>query len=88
MNILTDELPGTVEIDGRAVRVNSDFRSCLRIVLAFEDPGLTPQEKQAVMLANLYPIIPQDPAAALQAAAEASALATAAAFSMRLTYAE
>jgi len=60
MNILTDALPDAVEIDGRKYAVNSDFRSCLRIMLAFEDQDLTPQEKHLVMLSNLYREIPPD----------------------------
>lgn len=60
MNILTDELPVTVEITHTEYHINYDFRSCLRIILAFEDDSLTPQEKYIVMLNNLYPKIPQD----------------------------
>lgn len=54
-NILFDPLPEAVEIDGLAVPINTDFRDCLRIILAFEDPGLTVAEQYAIMLNNLYP---------------------------------
>ena len=68
MNILIDALPETVEIDGDEWPINCDFRSCLRTILAFEDNDLAPQEKQTVMLTNLYPKIPENIAAATQQA--------------------
>ena len=54
MNILVDALPQDVEIDGIKHRINTDFRSCMRIILAFEDGELTPQEKQHVALYNIF----------------------------------
>ena len=53
-NILIDRLPESVEIDGREYLLDTDFRTCLRIILAFEDPELANIEKRAVMLDNLY----------------------------------
>lgn len=64
MNLLTDAPPNEVEIDGRQYAVNSDFRSCLRIILAFEDNDLTNAEKQMIMMSNLYPVIPNNMQAA------------------------
>jgi hypothetical protein len=60
MNLLVDALPVAIEIDGKQYEINSDFRSCLRIILAFEDAELSSVEKQMIMLHNLYPIPPQD----------------------------
>jgi hypothetical protein len=60
MNILTDQLPDAVMIGDEEVPINSDFRPCLRTILAFEDDDLTTYEKQVVMLQNLYPTIPED----------------------------
>lgn len=60
MNILTDGLPMAVEIDGAEYQLNTDFRTCLKIILAFEDEELTGYEKQMVMLALLYKGIPPD----------------------------
>lgn len=60
MNILTDILPTEINIDGRGYAVHSDFRSCLKIILAFEDNELTPQEKQIILLSNLYSKLPHD----------------------------
>ena len=60
MNILTDVLPDTITIDDREYQVNSDFRTCLKTIMAFEDNELTPQEKITVMLNNIYVEIPDD----------------------------
>lgn len=54
MNILTEQLPTAVEIDGVVHELDTDFRTCLRIILAFEDMELTDQEKAMVMLSLLY----------------------------------
>ena len=40
--------------------INTDFRYCLRAVVACEDNELTPQEKQIITLANLYSRQPPD----------------------------
>jgi hypothetical protein len=60
MNILTDPLPLSVDIGGVAYPINTDYRTCLRVILAFEDDSLTAYEKQTVMLCNLYPEMPPD----------------------------
>jgi hypothetical protein len=54
VNILTDRLPEAIRINGRVHEINSDFRDCLRIIMAFEDNDLTRYEKQLVLLSNLY----------------------------------
>ena len=53
-NILTDALPESVSVDGTDYPLNTDYRACLKIILAFEDPKLTNYERQAVLLGNLY----------------------------------
>lgn len=60
MNILIEELPDCVEIEGIVYDINTDFRACLRAILAFEDNELTDYEKQIVMLRNIYPAIPNN----------------------------
>jgi hypothetical protein len=65
VNILVEQLPTAVEIDGQAYEIHSDFRACLRVILAFEDAELTNLEKQAVLLDNLYPVKPANLQAAL-----------------------
>ena len=67
MNILVQELPESVMVAGEAVPIRTDFRTALRVMLAYEDPELTPREKQLVMLANLYPELPEDAGAAIEA---------------------
>lgn len=54
MNLLVDELPEAVEIDGQEYPIRCDHRTCIRIILAFEDDELTGLEKQAILLENLY----------------------------------
>lgn len=68
MNLLVDSLPTEIIIDGRGYAVNADFRSCLKIILAFEDNELTPQEKQIVLLSNLYKKLPRDTRQAVEQA--------------------
>lgn len=53
-NVLIERLPTSVEIDGREYPLDTDFRTCLRIILAFEDPDLAQAEKVSVMLTLLY----------------------------------
>jgi len=66
MNLLTDTLPTAVMIDGKETNVNSDFRTCLRIITAFEDNELTGLEKQLVLLTNLYQDKPENVKAAVE----------------------
>ena len=60
MNILTDQLPKAIRIGENVYPVNSDFRDCLRIILAFEDNDLTWVEKQGILIENLYAEIPPE----------------------------
>lgn len=61
MNLLVDELPESVTVDGREFAINSDFRACLKTILAFEDPELTAGEKQAILLRNFYAkVVPEN----------------------------
>lgn len=68
MNILTDEHPESVTIDTTEYPINTDFRGCIKIIMAFEDNELTPQEKQLILLANLYSVVPDNLQAALDRA--------------------
>jgi len=68
INILFEPLPTAVEIDGQNVPIHTDFRACLRVILAFEDPELAPVEQQAILLANLYPKPPDNAAGAFEQA--------------------
>ena len=68
MNILTDTLPESVDISGVMYQINTNFRTCLKTIMAFEDPELTPQEKASILLSNLYFEIPSDIETAIQQA--------------------
>lgn len=68
MNILTDTLPESVVIGAKDFAIRTDFRVCLKTIMAFEDPELTPQEKTSILLSNLYPEIPSDIETAIQQA--------------------
>lgn len=66
MNYLTDKLPHAVMIDGDAITINTDFRVCLRIIQAMEDPQLMEHEKLTVLVTLLYPDIPDNTALAIE----------------------
>jgi len=68
MNLLVEELPIAVEIDGREYPIYTDFRHCLLAIIAFEDTTLTNFERRAILLANLYPKLPHDTVQAIQMA--------------------
>jgi hypothetical protein len=73
VNILIHEFPKCLEVDGIEYEINSDFRTCLRIILAYEDDSLTISEKNTCMLKNLYRVYTHNQSlpANIQAAAEA-----------------
>lgn len=60
MNVLTDVFPTTVEINNREYELNTDFRTGIDIMLAYEDSALTAADKVAVMLNLLYKEMPPD----------------------------
>ncbi len=65
MNIILDGLPKAVKIDDAAVKINTDFRVCLKILQAFDDERLTDSEKLTVLVTLLYPDIPENTALAI-----------------------
>lgn len=66
MNILVDNLPNAVEIDGCDYLIDTDFRAGLRTIMAFEDPELVDAEKQMILIDNLYPEPPDNTLKALE----------------------
>ncbi len=60
MNILTECLPEAVEIDGKIYDLDTDFRTGLDIMIAFEDPELTRQEQMSIMVRLLYKELPDN----------------------------
>ena len=65
MNIIIDGLPTSVKICDATVKINTDFRVCLRILRAFDDERLTESEKLTVLVSLLYPDIPENTALAI-----------------------
>lgn len=66
MNILVDRLPTTLKVNGQEYRIDSDFRTCLRIMLAFQDAELAGFEKSVIFFENLFIDKPEDVKAALE----------------------
>jgi Bacteriophage Gp15 protein. len=60
MNILTEFLPEAVEIDGETYDLDTDFRTGIDVMMAFEDAELTLQEKAAIMVRLLYKQLPDN----------------------------
>jgi hypothetical protein len=60
MNILIDDLPNKVEIDDKIYNINSDYKTALRVIMAWEDDELTINDKIFLTLDNLYDEIPQN----------------------------
>ena len=50
MNALVNKFPTKLKIDEIEYEINTNFRICLDIILAFEDEELTGYEKIAIML--------------------------------------
>lgn len=59
-NILINKMPETVTVDGKEYDINYDFRSCLKIMIAYEDKELTDYEKILVALSLFYKDIPEN----------------------------
>lgn len=60
MNALLNKFPTKVRIDNIDYEINTDYRTCLRIILAFEDEELTIEEQYYIMLNLLYKEIPNN----------------------------
>lgn len=68
MNPLIDKFPTKIKIDDEILEINTDFRNCLKIILAFEDENLTIEEKYYIMLKRLYGFIPNNQEEAIKKA--------------------
>ena len=66
------DLPTSLEVNGRAWVINTDFRDVLRTLTAFEDPNLTDAEKAYICLHNTYPDLGDIPKDDIQAAFDAA----------------
>lgn len=54
MNILLDELPEAIEINGVAYPINWDHRTGIECILDFESDEFTLEEKAVLLLSRLY----------------------------------
>lgn len=54
MNVLTDKFPTKIKVNDKILKINSDFRNCLKIIEAFEDEELFDEEKILILLKRLY----------------------------------
>lgn len=54
MNVLVNEFPIKVKLDGKIYELNTDFRLGLNIMLLYEDKSLNNYEKTDIMLELLY----------------------------------
>lgn len=69
MNVLVNHFPTAVKVNGEIYKINADYRTCLKIILAFEDSELSNAEKQWIMLKLFYgENIPPDISAACKTA--------------------
>lgn len=68
MNPLIDKFSTRIKIDNEIFDINTDFRNCLKIILAFEDENLTIEEKYYIMLKRLYGFIPDNQEEAIKKA--------------------
>ncbi len=60
MNPLINKFPTKIQIDDSIYDINTDFRNCIKIILAYEDDNLTIEEKTYIMLMRLYGEIPDN----------------------------
>ena len=60
MGILISGLPQAIEIDDVIYDINTDYQTCLRIIMAFEDNNLAAFEKINILINLLYKETPHD----------------------------
>lgn len=60
MGILISGLPQAIEIDDVIYDINTDYQTCLRIIMAFEDNNLAAFEKIHILINLLYKETPHD----------------------------
>lgn len=66
MGVLTSGLPTAISVNGQVCRIQADYQTCLKIIMAFEDGELTSTEKAMVLLELLYIDKPTDLQTALE----------------------
>lgn len=54
MNVLTDNFPTKIKVNNKILKINPDFRNCIKIIEAFEDEDLFVDEKYLILIKRLY----------------------------------
>lgn len=67
MNLLIDELPDYVVVDGAEYQIRSDFRISMLFEILMQDSELEPKEKTVKALELYYPVVPSDLGKAVEA---------------------
>lgn len=60
MNLLIDELPDYVVVDGVEYQIRSDFRISMLFEILMQDSELEPKEKTVKALELYYPVVPSN----------------------------
>jgi hypothetical protein len=60
MNILTDELPEKIKIDGEEIKINTDFRNVLLYFRLLKDKDLDETEKLEISINLFFSSVPKD----------------------------
>lgn len=68
MNLLTQDLPVKIDVDGEIINIDYDYKNCVQIILAWEDKGLTAHEKMIITVDRLYETVPKNIEVALKKA--------------------
>ncbi len=56
MNALLNDFPEAIDVSGQIIDIDYSYRNCINIMLAWEDKGLTDEEKVNITINNLYEI--------------------------------
>ena len=67
MNLLIDELPDYVVVDGVEYQIRSDFRISMLFEILMQDSEVEPKEKTAKALELYYPVVPSNLGKAVEA---------------------
>ena len=54
MNLLLENLPTKIKVNNNIYPIRRDFRTALRVIMAFEDKNLANSEKVYITLKNIY----------------------------------
>lgn len=60
MNQILKKFPTKIKVEDEICDINSDYRNCLKIIMAYEDENLTLEEQHYILLKRLYKTIPQN----------------------------